>query len=425
MPSTPASGLASMIASHVLQNADEYARRFATAQPFRHVSLDGFFEAGACARLLEHFPDFSERHALNEMGLIGNKAVRTDVGNLDPVFSELDAQVRSPAFLQLVSRITGIPDLLYDPDYIGGGTHENRDGQALSAHVDFNILPGRRWHRRLNLIVYLNPEWEEDWGGCIELHSDPWTPASDHSIKLLPLLNRCVIFETNEHSWHGFEQIRLPPGRKHLTRKSFAIYLYTAERPEQETVAPHATVYVPRGMPTALAPGQTLTAEAHADLAQRFAQLLGQMKFLYQRELEFSAHVESLAAALEETRAALRLDLEGHALQPQGCRGLWPDGWIGSELRATIRPTRAAASLTLTAWAPPGLARPQMLAIRLGGASAKLEVAPGGSARVVLRGPFAAHRDLALEIDAAQAWQPPGDERSLAWRPMRITLDEA
>jgi hypothetical protein len=414
-----------MIASNVFQRADDYARQFAAAQPFRHVSIDGFFDAAPCTRLLDQFPAFSERHAVNEMGLIGNKAVRTDVGNLDAVYSELDAQVRSPAFLELVSRITGIPDLLYDPDYIGGGTHENRDGQALSAHVDFNILPGRRWHRRLNLIVYLNPEWEEAWGGCIELHSDPWTPASDRSVKLLPLFNRCVIFETNEHSWHGFEQIRLPADRKHLTRKSFAIYLYTAQRPEVETVAPHATVYVPRGMPTALAAGDTLTHEAHADLAQRFAQLLGQMKFLYQRELEFSAHVESLAAALEECRAALRLDLEGHAVQPGGSLGLWPDGWIGPRLRAKIRPTRPAATLSLTAWAPPGLPHPQRLAIRFGGAAGELLVPPDASASVVLRGDFPADQDVALEIDADQAWQPPGDARALAWRPVRITLDEA
>jgi hypothetical protein len=414
-----------MIAPQVFQHADEYARRFASAQPFRHVSIDGFFDRGACERLLAHFPAFSDRHAVNEMGLIGNKAVRTDVGNLDAVFSELDAQVRSPEFLALVSRITGIPDLLYDPDYIGGGTHENRDGQALSAHVDFNILPGRRWHRRLNLIVYLNHEWEEAWGGCIELHSDPWTPASDRSVKLLPSFNRCVIFETNEHSWHGFEQIRLPPERKHLTRKSFAIYLYTAQRPEDETVASHATVYVPRGMPTTLAPDAMLTREAHADLAQRFAELLGQMKFLYQRELEFSAHVESLASALEQARAALRLDLEGHVLQPHGSLGLWPDGWIGRQLRVTLRPTRDAAALSLAAWAPPELPRAQRLAVRLGPAAGELVVAPGDSARIRLRGPFAANQDIVLEIDAEQAWQPPGDARDLSWRPVRISLDEA
>ena len=100
-----------MIAPQVFQHADEYARRFASAQPFRHVSIDGFFDRGACERLLAHFPAFSDRHAVNEMGLIGNKAVRTDVGNLDAVFSELDAQVRSPEFLALVSRVTGMPAL--------------------------------------------------------------------------------------------------------------------------------------------------------------------------------------------------------------------------------------------------------------------------------------------------------------------------
>src|SRR5439155_21312235 len=135
---------------------------------------------------------------------------------------------RSSAFAEWVSEVTGIPGVLYDPEYVGGGTHENRAGQDLDPHVDFNFHPRRGWHRRLNLIVYLNHEWHEAWGGTLELHSDPWLPPEENRVKrILPLANRAVLFETSERSWHGFERLTAPPGRAELSRKSLAIYLYT------------------------------------------------------------------------------------------------------------------------------------------------------------------------------------------------------
>ena len=74
---------------------------------------------------------------------------------------------------------TGIPDLIADATLFGGGTHENLDGQGLNVHVDFNIDERRMLHRRMNLLIYLNKEWDASWGGSIELHSDPFNPPAD------------------------------------------------------------------------------------------------------------------------------------------------------------------------------------------------------------------------------------------------------
>jgi hypothetical protein len=248
-----------VIPTEVLDKRNEYAAQFSNAKPFRHVEIDGFLDRAICQRLLDDFPSFETRYALNEMGEVGGKAVRMNVREISPAYRQLDQYLQTPEFLDFISAVTGIPELLYDPDYIGGGTHENRDGQSLDAHVDFNYHPRTKTHRRLNLIVYLNREWEDAWGGTLELRSNPWNPAVDEKRSVLPLFNRAVIFETSEVSWHGFCRIELPADRKALSRKSFAIYLYTKDRPRAETAPSHGTIYVPDALPQHFVPGRTLS----------------------------------------------------------------------------------------------------------------------------------------------------------------------
>ena len=158
----------------------------------------------------------------------------------------------------MIGRLTGIPNLLYDRWYFGGGTHENREGQDLDPHVDFNRHPIENWHRRLNLIVYLNPDWQDDWGGSLELHSDP-RAADDRVSVITPLYNRAVIFETTETSWHGFNRIALPASKQDVSRKSVALYFYTVDRPEAELADTHSTIYVDRPLPEKFAEGHVLT----------------------------------------------------------------------------------------------------------------------------------------------------------------------
>ncbi len=256
-----------MLNAETLASVAEYAERFAAAQPFPHVVIDDFLSEPLCSEICRQFPPFSETAALNEDGRVGNKAVQEKVRALGPAFRQLDELVQSPGFLGLIGRVTGIDQLRYDPWYFGGGTHENRDGQDLDAHVDFNYHPITRQHRRLNLIIYLNEEWEDGWGGSLQLHRDPrLSPEEDEIITVTPLLNRCVIFETSERSWHGFERISLPPGKGHLSRRSFAIYFYTDSRPADETADEHSTVYVERHLPERFASGYSLSEEDVSEL---------------------------------------------------------------------------------------------------------------------------------------------------------------
>lgn len=294
------------LSASAIEGADARNAEFTGAAPFRHCVLDGFLDDAFARRLLGEFPDFERGNALNEDGVIGGKSTIERIATLGGAFGELDACVQSPAFLALLSRITGVPDLLYDPYYFGGGTHENRHGQSLDSHVDFNYHPLTGWHRRLNLIVYLNPEWHADWGGALELHRDPRDPSQDEVVRIAPTFNRCVVFETTEHSWHGFGRIVLPDDRQGLGRKSVALYFYTRERPAAETAPAHSTVYVDRPLPGHLRPGHTLTEGDHAELLELLARRDRHAHRLYQDVARLQAQLGE-ASVVRLYRAFRRL----------------------------------------------------------------------------------------------------------------------
>ena len=247
---------------------EELGKNFADARPFRHAFIDDFLDPQFCQSLMEEFPRFDPGKAINETGGVGRKAVHPNISTLGPAYRKFDALMRSRAFLKRLSDATGIPDLLYDPDYVGGGTHENLDGQELDMHVDFNYHPGTFQHRRLNLILFLNPEWSESWGGCLELCADPWNPSGADVVRILPLANRAVLFETTERSWHGFTRIALPSEKREISRRSIAVYFYTKNRPPEETAPSHATVYIPRPLQAHLQPGAHADGIRYARIAQ-------------------------------------------------------------------------------------------------------------------------------------------------------------
>ena len=294
---TGTSSLPGLIADHVIAQANTYSARFARREPFRHVVIDDFFAPDYARQLLAEFPPFERGNARNENGDLGNKSTVELIRGLGPAYATLDDLVRSPELLELIGRITGIPDLLYDPWYFGGGTHENRTGQDLDPHVDFNRHPVENWHRRLNLIVYFNQAWNDAWGGSLELHSDP--RAGDDRVTLItPIYNRCVIFETTETSWHGFSRIERSENAAPLSRKSIALYFYTRERPAEELADPHSTIYVDRPLPERIRAGLALDGGDVEEIRILLARRDQHNQRLYREITQLTTQLEQSKAAL-------------------------------------------------------------------------------------------------------------------------------
>ena len=309
-----------MLDASVAHRSAELAAAFARRQPFRHVVIQPFFDVDFLDRLRAEFPAFDQGNARNEAGHIAGKSVVERIRSLGPAYAELDDRIQSAEFLDLISALTGIPDLRYDPHYFGGGTHENRRGQDLDPHVDFNRHPLTGWHRRLNLIVYLNPEWEDAWGGSLELHSDP-RRADNQMTLVTPVLNRAVIFETTEWSWHGFSRIAPPEDRPELTRRSIALYFYTTERPVEECADPHSTIYVDRPVDSRLLQsGRTLSADDARELAIALTRREQHTQRLYRDIQRLSAELQDAKRVVDAgLRGQLRL-LGGRWLRKLGLR---------------------------------------------------------------------------------------------------------
>ena len=157
-----------------------------------------------------------------------------------PALAAVTDELNSPEFVAWISELTGIPNLMSDPMLEGGGLHQSGPGGYLNVHTDFSMHHFHtNWRRRVNLILYLNPGWREEWGGALELWEQNMTRCA---AKYSPLLNHALIFTTDERSLHGFpDPLTCPKG---VSRKSLALYYYTLESDKKLTG--HSTDYFAR-----------------------------------------------------------------------------------------------------------------------------------------------------------------------------------
>ncbi len=267
--------------------APSLAAEFRAGSPFRHVLLKDFLATPFLESVIRAFPEPVEAEMISEFGDRSLKHTVEDIQGLGEPFGAWDAFLQSRDFLHWLETVTGIKGLIFDPKYVGAGTHNNFHGQSLDMHVDFNRHPLTGLHRRLNLIVYLCPEWNPSWGGCLTLQKNPWDRHADQQEKIFPpILNQAVLFETTEHSWHGFNRLNLPEDKRHLSRKSLTVYYYSRHREQSEIAEEHSTIYVPGWIPESVKPGVVLSEEAYKDLETVMFRRDHYLQIMYRRERE-------------------------------------------------------------------------------------------------------------------------------------------
>ena len=203
----------------------ELSRQYREAQPFPNIQLPDFLDQDVAAGLVREFPRPGDTSWIHYKHYNENKLGKSRREEFPPAIGRIIDEFNTPEFAAFMSALTGIPGLMADPSLDGGGMHQTEPGGFLNVHADFTMHHHQnRWHRRVNLILYLNEHWQHDWRGELEL----WDRDMSSCVtKIPPIFNRAAIFNTDETSFHGYpDPIQFPAG---TTRKSLALYYYTVE----------------------------------------------------------------------------------------------------------------------------------------------------------------------------------------------------
>lgn len=217
------------------QNRDAYAN----ADPFPHIMIDNFIRPEVIEGVLEEI----EARAGPEGNMMDDRFQKKWSCNttrlMGPQTRGLINFLNGQEITDFLTELTGIKGLVPDPQLAGGGLHELRDSGFLNVHADFNYHKVLKLDRRINLLLYLNKDWEAANGGELQL----WDTEMKNCVaSYLPIFNRCVIFSTTEKSFHGNPNpVKLPDNR--TARRSIAFYYYTNGRPAEEVGDPHMTVF--------------------------------------------------------------------------------------------------------------------------------------------------------------------------------------
>ncbi len=255
--------------------AQGLAGDIAAAPGFPHFCIDDFLNPDFAHEISDSYPTFEDAAKVGRSFNAHYEKRKIQVTDSsvfpDPV-KKLNDIFASEYFRKLVSDMTGIDELLYDEQLAGGGMHLTHGGGRLDVHVDFNFVEDRQWYRRVNLLLYLNEQWNREWGGELEL----WDADVKNCLNSFePKFNRLCGFVTSEISFHGVTPVNSPDA---VPRKSFATYYYTADRPDTISPEHHTTIFRPRPdeamRDTLVRPVSDLQRKA-GKLASRAAKKLG------------------------------------------------------------------------------------------------------------------------------------------------------
>ena len=199
---------------------------YRTSIPFPHAKVDGAWDEALLERCSIEIDKFGEWDGEKHFYGAKEKRYCGDITKLPVSVRAVIDEASQPKFLRWLEELTGEKALIPDPYLEGGGIHSIGDGGFLKIHADFNWHEPLQLYRRLNVLLYLNTNWREEWQGRIELFSDP---KVEPEVSLLPIMNRMLVFTTDDASFHGHRHPLKCP--EDVRRKSIALYYYSPIRP--------------------------------------------------------------------------------------------------------------------------------------------------------------------------------------------------
>jgi len=226
-------------------DAKSLASLYSKAAPFPHIVMENFIKEDVLKRVSSEFPDLSK---LKDSVIKYNNSKEIKLAGkgmqvLSPAALELNTYLQSDLMMNWLNDLTSIKEpLISDPYLSGGGYHEIKTGGLLKVHADFNKHPRLNLDRRLNLLIYLNENWKDEWGGALQLFDKDMDKAIQ---TVYPRFNTAVIFTTTSYTYHGHPDALACPENR--SRRSLAYYYFSTGRPQNEvSTEKHSTLFKKR-----------------------------------------------------------------------------------------------------------------------------------------------------------------------------------
>lgn len=204
---------------------DAAAASYRAASPFPHIVLDDVLRPEAFDKAAGQFPGMQDEFWKGYLHVNETKYSNTEPDTWGDTLTAVAQEFCSPEFITYLEQLTGIENLMSDWSMDGGGLHMTKRGGHLNIHADFSTHHQHaNWARRVNILLYLNEEWDESWGGQLQLW-DPDMTACQGTVT--PAGNRMLVFTTSLDSFHGHpDALRCP---EDVCRRSMALYYFTRE----------------------------------------------------------------------------------------------------------------------------------------------------------------------------------------------------
>jgi len=216
--------------------AEKEKINYLKAKPFPNIELNNLFNESFLTKVLNEFPDLKKLNkSQNYKGKNEIKLSNKNYNEFPTIIKSFIDFLNSAVFLNFLQKLTSIKeDLKADPYLEGGGLHEIKKGGVLKIHTDFNRHPLLDLDRRVNVLIYLNKDWKDSYGGHLELWNNDISKCEK---KIVPVFNKMTIFSTTDFSNHGHPNILNCP--ENISRKSIALYYFSSGRPQNEVQGKH------------------------------------------------------------------------------------------------------------------------------------------------------------------------------------------
>ena len=233
------------IARHVDQRLydpayiEQLRRQVANAKPFPHLVVHDWFDPLLLELVREEFDLLGTSNwkmVLGDQQRIHRSTTFRDLGPASQIYFGI---VNSGWFVDLLSQITAIEDLLPDPQLYGGGLHETRAGGTFGIHRDFDRHVRHGFDNRMVLMTYLNKDWKPEWGASLELWGGE---PKGCQVSIPPEFSTSVLLLHGPESFHGHpEPMTAPEGQ---TRRSVATYYYRNQQSVTQRAGRVTTVFL-------------------------------------------------------------------------------------------------------------------------------------------------------------------------------------